>query len=99
MTKYFRENGFEDVALVASRTLSGVALSGQGTNTRIFLLGANAHTNTILKEDNNNGSVIAYIGAGNANFPSTIEVTGNKHIFSTANDSISLFYYVESGTS
>ena len=95
MTKYFRENGFEDVALVASRTLSGVALSGQGPNTIIYLLGANSHVNTVLKENNNNGSVIAYIGAGNANFPCTVAVTGNKHIFSTANDSISLFYYVE----
>jgi len=95
--KLFREAGFENIALVASRVLSGVVLSGQGENTITYLLGANAHINTTLKENNNNGSVIAYIGAGNANFPATIEVTGNKHIFSTANDSISLFYYVESG--
>jgi hypothetical protein len=95
--KLFREAGFENIALVASQVLSGVVLSGQGENTITYLLGANAHINTTLKENNNNGSVIAYIGAGNSNFPATIPVTGNKHIFSTANDSISLFYYVESG--
>jgi hypothetical protein len=95
--KLFREEGFENIALVASRTLSGVILSGQGENTITYLLGANAHINTTLKENNNNGSVIAYVGAGNANFPSTIAVTGNKHIFSSANDSTSIFYYIESG--
>jgi hypothetical protein len=97
MTKYFRENGFEDVALVASKTLSGVVLSGQGSNTITYLLGVNTHINTTLKENNNNGSIIAYVGAGNASFPATIPITGNKHIFSSANDSTSIFYYVESG--
>jgi hypothetical protein len=95
--KLFREAGFENIALVASQVLSGVVLSGQGPNTITYLLGANAHANTTLKENNNNGSVIAYVGAGNANFPATIPVTGNKHIFSSANDSTSIFYYVESG--
>ena len=95
--KLFREAGFENIALVASQVLSGVVLSGQGENTITYLLGANAHINTTLKENNNNGSVIAYIGAGNSNFPATIPVTGNKHIFSSANDSISIFYYIESG--
>jgi len=95
--KLFREAGFENIALVASQVLSGVVLSGQGSNTITYLLGANAHINTTLKENNNNGSVIAYIGAGNANFPCTVAVTGNKHIFSSANDATSIFYYVESG--
>jgi Na+-transporting NADH:ubiquinone oxidoreductase subunit NqrA len=99
MTKYFRDAGFENVAQVSHTLLSGVVLSGQGTNTTIYLLGANAHANTTLKENNNNGSVIAYIPAGNNNFPCTVACTGNRNIFSTANDAISLFYYVESGTS
>jgi len=95
--KLFREAGFENIALVASQVLSGVVLSGQGPNTITYLLGANAHINTSLKENNNNGSVIVYVGAGNASFPATIPITGNKHIFSSANDSTSIFYYVESG--
>jgi Na+-transporting NADH:ubiquinone oxidoreductase subunit NqrA len=95
MTVFFRDAGFESVAQVANTLLSGVALSGQGANTTIYLLGANAHANTTLKQNDNNGAVIAYVAAGNNSFPCTIAVTGNNHIFSSANDACSLFYYVE----
>ena len=95
MAKYYREAGFEGIAQVASSLTSGVLISGQGANTTIYLLGANAHANTVLKQNNNNGSIIAYIAAGNSDFPATIEVTGNNHIFSSGNDACSLFYYVE----
>jgi len=95
MAKYYREAGFEGVAQVASSLTSGVLISGQGANTTIYLLGANAHANTVLKQNNNNGSIIAYIAAGNSDFPATIAVTGNNHIFSSGNDACSLFYYVE----
>jgi Na+-transporting NADH:ubiquinone oxidoreductase subunit NqrA len=95
MARYYREEGFEGVAQVANTLLSGVVLSGQGAGTTIYLLGANAHANTVLKQNNNNGSIIAYIAAGNSDFPATIAVTGNNHIFSSANDACSLFYYVD----
>jgi len=95
MAKYYREAGFEGIAQVASSLTSGVLISGQGANTTIYLLGANAHSNTVLKQNNNNGSIIAYIAAGNSDFPATIAVTGNNHIFSSGNDACSLFYYVE----
>jgi len=97
MTVFFRDAGFESVAQVANTLLSGVVLSGQGANTTIYLLGANAHANTTLKQNDNNGVVIAYVPAGNNSFPCTIAVTGNNHIFTTTNDAVSLFYYVESG--
>jgi len=97
MTVFFRDAGFESVAQVANTLLSGVVLSGQGANTTIYLLGANAHANTTLKQNDNNGAVIAYVPAGNNSFPCTIAVTGNNHIFTTTNDAVSLFYYVESG--
>jgi len=97
MTVFFRDAGFESVAQVANTLLSGVVLSGQGANTTIYLLGANAHSNTTLKQNDNNGAVIAYVPAGNNSFPCTIAVTGNNHIFTTTNDAVSLFYYVESG--
>ena len=95
MAKYYREAGFEGIAQVASSLTSGVLISGQGANTTIYLLGANAHANTVLKQNNNNGSIIAYIAAGNSDFPATIAVTWNNHIFSSGNDACSLFYYVE----
>jgi hypothetical protein len=96
--KLFREAGFESVGLVATNLLSGIVISGQGSNTITYLLGGSAHVNTTLKENDNNGRVISLLPAGTAEFPCTIAVTGNKHIFHTANDSCSLFYYVESGT-
>ena len=95
MAKYYREAGFEGIAQVASSLTSGVLISGQGANTTIYLLGANAHSNTVLKQNNNAGAIVAYIAAGNSDFPATIAVTGNNHIFSSGNDACSLFYYVE----
>ena len=95
--KLFREAGFESVALVATTLLSGVVISGQGSNTITYLLGGSAHANTTLKENDNNGRVISLLPAGNSEFPCTIAVTGNRHVFHTANDACSLFYYVESG--
>jgi hypothetical protein len=56
MPRYFRDNGFENVAQVASTLLSGVVLSGQGTNTTTYILGVNAHANTTLKQNDNNGA-------------------------------------------
>jgi hypothetical protein len=95
MTRYFRNDGFENTAQVASTLFSGVVLSGQGPNTTIYLLGVNAHANTVLKQNNNNGAIIAYIAAGNSDFPATIAVTGNNHIFASGNDATTIFYYVE----
>jgi hypothetical protein len=94
MTRLFRDDGFESSALIANTLLSGVVLSGQGTQ-NICLLGACAHLNTTLKENDNNGRVIAYISAGNADFPCTLIVSGNKSIFHTTNDALSLFYYTQ----
>jgi hypothetical protein len=95
--KLFRDAGFESIGLVASQLVSGIILSGQGPNTTTYLLGVNSHGNTALKQNNNNGAIIAYVAAGNADFPATIAVTGNNHIFSSGNDATSIFYYVESG--
>ena len=95
--KLFREAGFESVGLVATTLLSGIVISGQGLGTTTYLLGASAHINTTLKENSDGGRIIAYLPAGNAEFPCTIPVSGQINIFHTANDACSLFYYIESG--
>ena len=95
MPRYFRDDGFESIALVASATGIGVLLSGQGSGTTTYLLGANAHINTTLRESGAAGNVILNVGAGNFNFPATIALDGSKNIYSTAADSVSLFYYIE----
>ena len=95
MPRYFRDDGFEGVASVASATTAGVIFSGQGANTTTYLLGANAHINTTLRESGVLGNVIINVGAGNFNFPATIALDGSKNIYSSASDSVSIFYYVQ----
>ena len=95
MPRYFRDDGFEGIASVVSATGAGVILSGQGSSTTTYLLGANAHINTTLRESGAAGNVILNVGAGNFNFPATIALDGSKNIYSTAADSVSLFYYIQ----
>jgi len=95
MARYFRDDGFESIALVASATGAGVLFSGQGSGTTTYLIGANAHINTTLRESGAGGNVILNVGAGNFNFPATIAISGSKNIYSTAADSVSIFYYIE----
>ena len=95
MARYFRDDGFESTALVASLTGAGVIISGQGSNTTTYLLGVNAHTNTALRESGAAGNIIVVVGAGNFNFPATIAVSGTKNIYTTAADAASVFYYIE----
>ena len=95
MPRYFRDDGFEGIASVASATGAGVLFSGQGSNTTTYLLGVNSHANTALRESGAAGNIIVAIGAGNFNFPATIAVDGSKNIYSTAADAVSMFYYVQ----
>ena len=95
MSRYFRDDGFEGIASVVSATGAGVLFSGQGSNTTTYLLGANAHINTTLRESGVLGNVIINVGAGNFNFPATIALDGSKNIYSSAADSVSLFYYIQ----
>lgn len=95
MSRYFRDDGFESIALVASATGAGVLFSGQGSNTTTYLLGVNSHAVTTLRESGALGNIIMNIGAGNFNFPATIALDGSKNIYSSAADSVSIFYYIE----
>ena len=95
MPRYFRDDGFEGIASVVNATGAGIIFSGQGANTTTYLLGANAHINTTLRESGVLGNVIINVGAGNFNFPATIALDGSKNIYSSASDSVSIFYYVQ----
>ena len=95
MPRYFRDDGFEGIASVVSATGAGVLFSGQGSNTTTYLLGVNSHAVTTLRESGALGNIIMNIGAGNFNFPATIALDGSKNIYSTAADSVSLFYYIQ----
>lgn len=94
MPRYFRDDGFESVASVATVTGAGTAISAPGAGNSIYLLGVNAHANTILRENDANGAIIFAVGAGNCNLPSTIKTTGA--IYNTASNNTSIFYYIDS---
>ena len=79
-------------------TVSEISSSGLlplSSNTTTYLLGVNSHAVTTLRESGALGNIIMNIGAGNFNFPATIALDGSKNIYSTAADSVSLFYYIE----
>ena len=95
MARFFREDGFEAQASVANILTSGVLLAAPGAGKTIYLLGANSHVNTTLRQTNGSGAVIMNIGGGNAAFPCSIRVDGSIAIWSTATDAVSLFYYIE----
>lgn len=94
MTRYYRDDGFESVASVATVTGAGTVISAPGAGNSIYLLGVNAHANTILRETDANGAIIFAVGAGNCNLPSTVKTTGA--IYSTAANNTSIFYYIDS---
>ena len=95
MARYFREDGFEAQASVSNILTAGVLLAAPGAGKTIYLLGANSHANTTLRQNNGSGSVIMNVAGGNADFPCSIKVDGSIAIWSTATDAISLFYYIE----
>jgi hypothetical protein len=95
MARFFREDGFESQASIANILTAGVLLAAPGAGKTIYLLGANSHANTILRQNNGSGAVIMNLAGGNAHFPCSIKVDGSIAIYSTATDAVSLFYYIE----
>ena len=95
MARFFREDGFEAQASVANILTAGTLLAAPGAGKIIYLLGANSHANTTLRQNNGSGAVIMNISAGNSDFPCSIRVDGSIAIYSTVTDAVSLFYYIE----
>ena len=83
MTRYYRDDGFESVSLVANLTGAGTGINAPTAGNSIF-----------LRENDANGAIIFAVGAGNCNLPSTIKTTGA--IYSTAANNTSIFYYIDS---
>lgn len=96
MSELFRDSGFEKTALVATVTGAGAVISAPGAGNSIYLLGVNAHADTILKETNGSGATIFAVAAGNCNLPGTIKVTSDTAVYSTASNHTSIFYYIGS---
>jgi len=93
MMQYFRDSGFESVALTSGTATVGEVISSPGIGKSIYLLGVNASGATELREGNQNGNRIMYVAAGNLNLPATIKVTENTGVYSTS-PYVSIIYYI-----
>ena len=93
MSKYFfRDSGFEAEALAVNITGNGIILNSP-INGSIYLLGVSCHTNTILKENDNNGNVLLNVAAGNYNLPATVKVGNGANLYVTGSGPVSVIYH------
>jgi hypothetical protein len=93
MSKYFfRDSGFEAEAFAANISQNGVILNSP-INGSIYLLGVSCHTNTILKENDNNGNVLLNVAAGNYNLPATVKVGNGANLYVTGSGPVSVIYH------
>jgi len=95
MARYYRENGFEAPASVASSQTSGTIINAPGTGYSIYLLGASCFNTQRYVETTGSGAVIVQVGSGSANFPSTIKVKQNTSVYAISSQPSSLFYYID----
>ena len=94
MAQYFRDSGFESLALVSGVAAAGTIISAPGAGKSIYLLGVNASGATELKETDANGARIMYVAAGNLNLPGTIKVAENTAVY-TSSPYVSVIHYVD----
>lgn len=94
MPEYFRDTGFEKVALISGTAFAGTVISAPGAGKSVYLLGILSSGVTILKEGDNNGNVIMYAPAGNSDLSATIKVPNNSGVYSS-NGNVSIIHYIE----
>lgn len=93
--EYFRDSGFEKVALISGNANAGLVSPTPSAGQTVYLLGITSTGGaTTLREGSATGPVIMYISQGNFNFPSTIRVPNNSGVYSSAGG-VSVFYYID----
>jgi hypothetical protein len=95
MPRYYRENGFEGEALVASSQTSGMIINAPGSGYSLYLLGASCFSTQRYQEATGSGATIINLASGSANFPSTIKVKENTLVYAVSSQPSSLFYYID----
>jgi hypothetical protein len=95
MPRYFRDDGFESVASIASVQTAGVIIAAPGVGKSIYLLGGSTHADQRFVETNASGNLIVTIGDGSADFSTTIKVKENTAIYCIGANPCSLFYYID----
>lgn len=93
MTEFFRDSGFEKLSLISGNASPGLVAPRPPANQSVFLLGVHSTGATTLTQGSSTGPLIMYVGAGNSNFPSTIQVPNNSGVYSSVGG-VSVFYYI-----
>jgi len=89
----FRDSGFEKLSLISGNANPGLVAPQPPTNKSVFLLGVHSTGATTLTQGSATGPLIMYVGAGNSNFPSTVQVPNNSGVYSSVGG-VSVFYYI-----
>ena len=96
MPIYFRDDGFESTASVASVQSAGVIINAPGVGKSIYLLGALCQLDNRFSETNANGNLIVVCGdGGGSDFPATIKVKENTAVYAIGVTPATLFYYID----
>ena len=95
MSKYFfRDSGFEAEALVANINGNGVILTLSDPDKSIYILGVSCHKDTLLKQNDNSGSVILSVGSGNYDLPATVKVGNGVSLYISSTEHVSVIYHI-----
>ena len=95
MSKYFfRDSGFEAEALVANINGNGVILTLSDPDKSIYILGVSCHKDTVLKQNDNSGSVILSVGSGNYDLPATVKVGNGVSLYISSTEYVSVIYHI-----
>jgi len=89
----FRDSGFEKLSLISGNANPGLVAPQPPANKSVFLLGVHSTGATTLTQGSATGPLIMYVGAGNSNFPSTVQVPNNSGVYSSVGG-VSVFYYI-----
>ena len=95
MPRYFRDDGFETTASVASVQTAGVIINAPGVGKSIYLLGGSTHADNRFSETNAGGNLIVIIGDGSADFSATIKVKENTAVYAIGATPATLFYHID----
>jgi len=75
----------------------GIVINAPGNGKSIYIAAVSTFSSLVLKENDDQGEVIAYVAAGNCGLalPSPLKVKENTAVYSPICTNLSIFYYIK----